>query len=97
MSLLGTKTKQPIEKLDFDISYEDWLTPGDGLEAANVLVVITPPELICPFHTVNGGNIVKVWLEGGVDGVTYLVTLTAETDDGRIKQDEFKVKVKEIK
>lgn len=96
MSLLGTNTKQPVEKLDFDVSYEDWLTPGDGITAANVVITIDPPGLVCPFHTVSGGNIVKVWLTEGADGVTYRVTLTAETDDGRIKQDEFKVKVKEI-
>ena len=94
MSVLDTQTKQPIEKLDFDIEYVDWLTPGDGISADKITVEIDRPELICPFFTVSG-TVLKVWLIAGVDAVTYKVTVTVETDDGRIKQDEFKVKVKD--
>jgi len=94
MSLLDTKTKQPIEKLDFDIHYDDWLTPGDGISEKNITVEIDLAGLVCPFFTVSGTTI-KVWLLGGANNVTYRVTVTVETDDGRIKQDEFKVKVKD--
>jgi hypothetical protein len=38
---------------------------------------------------------VKVWLSGGNDGVTYKLTLTIETEDGRKKEVDFKLKVKE--
>lgn len=38
---------------------------------------------------------VKVWLSGGVDGVTYKLTLTIETEDGRVKEVDFRLKVKE--
>lgn len=94
MSLLDTKTKQPREKLDYDIHYDDWITPGDGITAENITITITPPGLVCPFHTVSG-NTLKVWLHSGTSNVTYLVTVVVETDDGRIKEDEFKVKVKD--
>jgi hypothetical protein len=94
MSLLDTKTKQPVEKLDFDISYEDWLTPGDGISPENITIKIDRPELVCDFFTVSG-VVLKVWLSAGVTNVTYKVTITVETDDGRIKQDEFRVKVKD--
>ncbi|MFB9244942.1 phage fiber-tail adaptor protein [Massilia antarctica] len=89
---LGTFTKQPIEKLDYDVLYEDWLTPGDGLGVVNV--TIDKPGLTSPRQNVSASAL-KVWIAGGTDGVTYKVTVTAETDDGRIKQDEFKIKVKE--
>jgi hypothetical protein len=38
---------------------------------------------------------VKVWLSDGIDGVTYKLTLTIETEDGRIKEIDFKMKIKE--
>jgi hypothetical protein len=95
MSVLDTKTKQPAERLDFDILYDDWLTPGDGITAANVTLLIEPDgELESPLHVTSDATL-KVWLEGGINGTTYKVTITTETDDGRIKQDEFKVKVKD--
>ncbi|ATQ79233.1 hypothetical protein CR152_32170 (plasmid) [Massilia violaceinigra] len=89
---LATFTKQPIEKLDYDILYDDWLTPGDGINL--VKVTIDKPGLTSPRQNVSAFAL-KVWIAGGEDGVTYKVTVTAETDDGRIKQDEFKIKVKE--
>lgn len=39
---------------------------------------------------------VKVWLSNGIDGATYKLTLTIETEDGRIKEVDFKLKVKEV-
>ncbi len=39
---------------------------------------------------------VKVWLSDGIDGVTYKLTLTIETEDGRVKEVDFKIKVKEV-
>lgn len=95
MSLLDTQIKQPIEKLDYDIEYADWLTPGDGVTASNVTVTVDAPSLTVAFFTTSG-TVLKIWLTGGTHGVTYRVSVTVETDDGRIKQDEFKVKVKEI-
>jgi len=35
-------------------------------------------------------------VSGGATGTTYKLTVTATTADGRVKQDEFKVKVKDI-
>lgn len=89
---LATFTKQPIERLDYDVLYDDWLTPGDGLRS--VQLTIDKPGLTSTQQNVSAFAL-KVWLAGGTDGVTYKVTVTVETDDGRIKQDEFKIKVKE--
>lgn len=89
---LATFTKQPIEKLDYDVLYDDWLTPGDGLKS--VELTIDKPGLTLTHQNVSAFAL-KAWLAGGENGVTYKVTVTVETDDGRIKQDEFKIKVKE--
>lgn len=91
MSLLGTYTKQPGEKLDYDVDYTDWI--GDDTLLSHVvsadagITVVTSAVL---------SNVVKVWLTGGTDGVKYKITVTATTTGGRIKEDEFYVKVKAI-
>jgi len=41
------------------------------------------------------GTRVKVFANAGTDGVTYKVTVTMTTASGRIKQDEFTVRVKD--
>lgn len=85
---------QPDESLDYDLDYTDWLTTGDNVSSATVTV--TPAdELAATLVQINDPR-VKVWLEGGVDGTTYKVSVTMTTADGRVKQDEFKIRVKEI-
>lgn len=92
MSLLGTFTKQPVERLDYDIGYADWLTPGDGV--ASLELVIDKPGLVSPAQNVKS-SVVKIWLAGGTHATDYKITATVTTDDGRVKQDEFKLKVRE--
>lgn len=92
MSSLGSFKKQPVERIDFDIDYSPWLTSGDGI--AKVDVTVSPADLLLPKTTVSSPR-VKVWTAGGRDGVAYKITVTATTDDDRIKQDEFTIKVKE--
>lgn len=92
MSILGTQTKQPVERLDYDLDFSSWLIGNDSI--VSVKVVIDKPGLISPFQHWTR-NVVKVWLDAGVDGETYKVIVDTETADGRIKQCEFKVKVKD--
>lgn len=92
MSVLGSFTKQPAEKESYSINYEDDLIGADGIASAVVAVdqvglTITASVVVSPR--------VKVFLADGIDGVRYKVTVTATTDDGRVLQDEFIVKVKD--
>lgn len=91
--ILGNFTKQPVDVLDYDVDYSEWLSDNDNVQSAEISV--TPTGLTVDSHFVNDPR-VKINLSGGTDGVTYKVTVTATTTDGRIKQDEFKIKVKEI-
>lgn len=91
--ILETYEQQPRERLDYDVHFDDWMSPGDALDAATVTVEVDKPGLNV-FFTISG-NTVKVWVEQGVNKTTYKVTVTAETDDGRKKQDEFIVKIKD--
>jgi hypothetical protein len=101
--ILGTFSKQPVDRYDYDIDYSEWLTERDNVES--VVVSILPNEDLMDPVPVDKlevlsvtvmDPIVKLWIDGGRNGITYKVTLTMTTADGRIKQDEFKLKVKDI-
>ena len=91
MSILETQTKKPVERLDYDLILTDWMASNDRIKSARI--EIDKPGLSCPFHYIHD-DIVKVWIAHGVDGEIYRVSATVETEDGRVKQVEFKVRVK---
>ncbi len=93
MAVLGSFTKQPADRLDYDIDYSDWLTPGDSLESFTVTV--SASSLVVD-STFNNNPRLKIWLSGGVDKQRYKVTVNVTTADGRIKQDEFMVIIKDF-
>lgn len=90
---LGNFTKQPVEVKDYDIDYSEWLSAGDNVESATVTV--SPTGLTVDAVYINDPRI-KIWLSGGTDGAAYKLTVTMTSADGRIKQDEFKIKVKDV-
>lgn len=92
--ILGNFTKQPVDVVDYDIDYSEWLSEGDTIESATVTVA-PATNLAIDSVFVNDPRI-KIWVSGGTNSVTYKVTVTATTADGRVKQDEFRVKVKDI-
>lgn len=94
MANFGTYLKQPAETLDYDLDYTEWLTPGDTVVSAEV--VVAPASDLAVDAVFLNTTIVKLWLSGGVSGTTYKLTITTTTDEGRIKQDEFKLKVKDL-
>jgi len=87
------KTKQPSEVLDYDFKYTDWLDSGDEIESAEVTVAT---GITLDSYNIVSPGIVKVWLSGGTDGETYLITCVATTEGGREKEKEFKLKIKEV-
>lgn len=89
---LGTFTKQPVEALDYDIDYSAWLLSDDSIESATVVSDL--PGITVDLVLINS-PFIKVWLRGGVNGEKYKITCTMTTSDGRVKQDEFTVKVKD--
>lgn len=89
--ILGTFTKQPSDTMDYDIDYTDWLTAGDNVQDA----AVTADDGITVVSTFINDPRIKIWLSGGTDKVTYKVTCTMTSADGRIRQDELKIKVKE--
>ena len=90
---LGNFNKQPIEVVDYDIDYSEWLTPGDNVQSA--VVAVAPAGLTVESVFVNDPR-VKIWVSGGTDSIRYKLTVTTTTADGRVKQDEFSVRVKDV-
>ena len=89
---LGTFQKQPAELIDYDVDYSEWLTTGDNVQSADVSA--SPSGLVIESTFINDLRI-KIWISGGTDKVNYKITVTMTTAEGRIKQDEFKINVKD--
>jgi len=99
---LGRFPKQPAEVLDYDIDFSEFLADGDTLTSVGdppvpspLDVVVSPSGLTLGPTVVVGNKIIKQWLSGGADGVTYKITVTATSNAGRVKQVEFYVRVKD--
>lgn len=86
--------KQPADQLDYDMDFSDWLTESDTITSAEAVSSI--PEELEVLSVLVDSPIVKVWIAGGLDGTTYKVTSTIATSEGRIKELEFKIRVKEL-
>jgi hypothetical protein len=90
--MLGTVRKRPDDQLDYDVSFERWLSEGDTLTDATAVadpvgVTIDRVELF--------GSIVKVWLSGGTAGDSHKINVTATTSLGRVKEVTFNLRIVE--
>jgi len=96
--------KQPGDTLDYDADFTNWLPDGDTFTMAtatfvglNPIALDNPNEAISilsvSYSTTN--PVVKVWVEGGKDGATYKVTVTVSTGGGRVKETDFRIRVRE--
>lgn len=94
--LLGIQQKQPADILDYDVDFSNWLPQGDTVTSATATASTIAGDL-APL-TVNSvqvsSTVVKVWLSGGTDGNTYTVTVRATTVGGRMKEEDFRMRVK---
>ena len=103
--LLGKLTKQSVEKQNYFIRYDEYLQDGEVLTdviGTSVPLGIAVDPLVVDNFTLIGPVImvnkkdIEFWLEGGLDGMNYKLEITATTSLDNIKQDELKVKVKDI-
>jgi hypothetical protein len=91
--MLATVIKQPADHLDYDVDFGRWLPSGDAVTMAETAVEPTGQLVIDSVQIT--GAIVKVWTSGGLTGESYKITVTASTSGGRIKQAEFRVRVRD--
>ena len=93
MSILKIIYQQPADRLDYDIDCSPLVGDFDVVQSATATV--SPLGLTVGAPTVFSDRL-KLWISGGTDGVTYKVTVTVTTRDGRVQQGEIRVKIKEI-
>lgn len=94
--LIGKITKQPAERQNFYVQYEEYLQEGETLvSVVGTLDVEGELYLVGPVILPTNKDI-EFWLEDGIAGNSYKLEITVETSLGNRKQDEFKIKVKEI-
>ena len=100
---METRTKQPGETLDYMLDmtkFFDALPDEGGDEISTVSVsadtgitLVGAPSVI----TEDGRKVkTKQWISGGTSGESYKVTFTVTTEQGRVVEFEFKLKVKEL-
>lgn len=100
--LIGKFTKQPVEVLDYDIDFSEFLSDGDTLVTIGdppvpspLNVTVSPSGLTLGLTVVRDSKVIKQWVSGGTDGQKYKITITATSNAGRVVQVEFIVRVKE--
>jgi hypothetical protein len=92
MAIIATIQQQPNDIRDYDINFTEWFPVGDVVVEAAISV--TPTGLTVGYALQH--PTVKVWVRGGVTGTRYKITVLASTNDGRAKEVELMVKIKDI-
>lgn len=93
---IGVVRKGATDRLDYDVSFVDWLTTGDIIHEAEASIeqnTDTGPLVIESVAVFNAQRKVKVWLSGGNSGETYMVAVSITTNEGRVKTVCFQVRV----
>ena len=98
--MLGIMPKQPADVLDYDVDFSTWLPQADTVTTANAVVspaydAVTNPNGLQVTAVQIQSPDVKVWTSGGVNGITYKVTVSASTAGGRTKEVDFQIRVKD--
>ena len=91
MGILASVTQQPLEIRDYDIDFVDWFPVSDSI--TSVVINSAPAGLVVGFALKT--PVIKVWVQGGVNGGVYKITVRAGTFEGRVKEVELKVRVKD--
>jgi hypothetical protein len=90
--IIGSYIKQPVDIIDYDIDYSEWLPSDDSISSATFNISGSEDLSVSSFSI--NGQVVKVFLAGGVDGESCKIEVTIVTAAGRTKQIEFKVRVR---
>ena len=99
--IIGTVIQQPGETLDYDIVYTPFFYShtinaiDDSIKYDGFSVDVFPVGAVGTGFKLAEDR-AKIWLSGGVSGVTYTVTLTMTSTNNRIKEDEILMIVEEF-
>jgi hypothetical protein len=88
---LGTVTIQPYDIQDYDIDFSEWFPFDDTVINASIFV---DSDGLSVARAIEHPR-VKVWVRNGEPGTRHKITVVAYTNDGRAKEVELKVRVKD--
>jgi len=92
MGVLAKYVKQPSERKRYQISYVNWLDTGEQVDSVSFAVdkITSPPLVIDGVQNTPDGVGVQYYASGGVNGTSYIVTATLDTNTGpQVKEDEI--------
>ncbi len=89
--MLGCKRQRVDDRLDYDVDFARWLSDDDTITDATA----TASDGLMIDSVQVFGQIVKVWVSGGAVGKSYVVTVTATTQDARVKDECFTIRISE--
>lgn len=87
-------TKQPGDNIDIDIDLSAVFSGSDTVFTAVAVAEAGITLGVTSMNTVT--KFVKQWVSGGTTGNRYKVTMTITSTEGRVKEVDFYVKVKEL-
>lgn len=98
--ILANYEKQPDERKDYDVDYAEWLS--DIVDTLDLV----EPSVTCLSDPLDTSLVVepdppmtttqvKLWVNGGTDGMKYKITLKTTTVGGRIDESELIFKVRD--
>lgn len=97
--LVGKDVMQPRERLSWDVTFREWLPRGDEISVADVRLRKVSGSGALPvtvYDTRTTPSTVQVWLEGGTSGDKWRVEVLVTTQEGRKREAEFDITVKEV-
>lgn len=84
--------KDPDAYLDYAMDWSTWLATGENI--STYVISVNNTALTIATWSMSS-NIVTSWLQGGVSGQTYTVSVKITTNAARIDERSFKVKIKQ--
>lgn len=91
---LETRNKQSADVLDFPVKFERFLSDDDSITTIETSLDVEGELMVDAVQ--NASPTVLVWLSGGINGKTYKVTVKIGTSAGRIKETEFRIRIKDL-
>lgn len=83
--------KDPDERLDYTVSWSDYLAVGETISSSSWTV----PSGITQYQSATNTNTTAtIWLSGGTHGEEYLVTNQITTSAGRIAERSLNIVVR---
>lgn len=93
MAILAVFSKQTHEVQDYDVDFTPYLT--EHVDTPVSYTVVAEAGITIDSHS-RTGNVIKVWVSGGENGVTYKITVTMTTAGGRVREADVKVKFRDF-